>query len=241
MQTGLFDIVDVAAWLEPGEHRHEVVHAAAIEADWARRRAANPRLFNGRTILGTRWQVSEDRLSITCREVGYASLLHWLDMYGRAHEEKARDLRPPGGDIHFFANAVIVGSDGRVIMGRMAPHTYNAGHVYMPSGSFDPDDFDVGGVADFAGNMRREVLEETGLDLGEAEGEPGHRVYFGGNYLATFRVYRFRQASVRLIERAKSHLAGGEDELSNVLAVAPGETDAAMPRHVRAFMEAFTG
>ena len=129
----------------------------------------------------------------------------------------------------------------RCVVARMAGHTYNAGQVYMPSGSFEPSDF-IGGKADFAANMRREVMEETGLDLAEASAGAGYHVFHGGSFLAPFRLYRFAVPSAELVERAEAYLSrGGEDELAGVMAVAPGEIIEGMPRHVRAFMRHFDG
>lgn len=241
MEIGLFEVGDIVARLEPGRHPHELAFADEIEAQWRQKRARNPTLFNGRTILGTGWAVEDGVLRLTCREIGYKTLLHWLDRYGRAHERRARDARPPDNHIHFFANPVMVGSDGNVVVARMAELTYNAGQVYMPSGSFEPVDF-ADGTADLSGNMRREVLEETGIDLAEAREAPSYQVYFGGNFLALFRVYRFGAPTRVLMERAGAYLAdGGDGELTELFSLAPGEAHADMPFHASVFMKAFSG
>ncbi|MCG6858344.1 MAG: NUDIX hydrolase [Salaquimonas sp.] len=237
----LLEASEVSARLEPGVHGHAMENRKAIEADWAKRSAQNSHLFNGATVLATHWSLSGGRLEIVCREIDFATMLHWLAAYGRASEAQARKTLPPAGEIHFFASAAIVGSDDRVLVARMAAHTYNGGLVYMPSGSFEPSDF-VGDEADFAGNMRREVWEETGIDLAKASVEDGYRVYYGGSFLAPFRVYRFDVPASELVDQANAYLTrGADDELAGVMAVAPGEVLPEMPRHVRAFMQASKG
>ena len=77
--------------------------------------------------------------------------------------------------LHVFAMALPVGSDGGVLAGRMAAHTANAGCVYCASGAFDRDDI-IDGRFDADANMAREVAEETGLDLRDAEAATGYRV-----------------------------------------------------------------
>ena len=233
MDQRLIDISGVLARLEPGRHDHETANRAAIDADWERRIMANPTLFNGDTVLGARWSVTDDGLEIACRKTDYATLIHWLSTPG-ANTDSGSLL---GGEaVHFFANAVITGSDGKVVMGRMAGHTFNAGRVYMPSGSFDPDDF-IGGVADFAGNMRREVAEETGVDLGEAEAGNWSAVV-GKGRIAVFRPYRFEVPAEELAERARKWLATeGDGELADILTFAPGETHPDMPSHVALYMQ----
>jgi 8-oxo-dGTP pyrophosphatase MutT (NUDIX family) len=65
---------------------------------------------------------------------------------------------------HAFAHPMLVTKDNALIAIRMAAHTVNAGRIYFAAGSFEPEDF-PGGRVDAHGNMVREVMEETGLDI----------------------------------------------------------------------------
>ena len=66
---------------------------------------------------------------------------------------------------------MLVAADNALVAIRMAAHTVNAGRVYFAAGSFEPEDF-PGGRVDLHRNMVREVLEETGLDIGRREARP---------------------------------------------------------------------
>ena len=82
----------------------------------------------------------------------------------------------------------------------------------------------------------------TALPAGAEPVSADYQVYFGGNFLAPFRVYRFDEPSQALLKRADAYLSqGGDGELTEMFSFAPGETHEDMPRHVRAFMRAYPG
>ena len=65
-----------------------------------------------------------------------------------------------------------VAADGAFLLGVMGPHTINAGRIYFPCGTPDRSDI-VGGKVDLDLSVRRELKEETGLDVAEFTAEPG--------------------------------------------------------------------
>ncbi len=133
-----------------GRHPYEVEHSAAIEANWRMEKARQPALFDGQVVLFERLLLENGRLAGCGRLVRFATFLHWRAS-GRRH-----------GAHHAYANAIPVTRDNRLIAVEMAAHTANPGRIYFPSGSFDRDDVHAGRI-DVAGNMIREVREETGL------------------------------------------------------------------------------
>jgi 8-oxo-dGTP pyrophosphatase MutT (NUDIX family) len=71
----------------------------------------------------------------------------------------------------------------------MAPFTAAAGRWVFPGGMPDPDDISSARMLDFACNVGRELLEETGLDIGACEVDPGWTlVRDGGNAVLVKRV-----------------------------------------------------
>ncbi|TPW32922.1 NUDIX hydrolase [Pararhizobium mangrovi] len=200
-------LVHVAA----GHPFHAANHEAA-ERSWREEIARKPALFNGPVMLASAVDLAEGTVHATCHTVPYSTFLYW------------RRCRPVTGALHLFAMAVPVSSDGAVIVGRMGPQTVNAGTVYCPSGSFDPDDLTPEGTFDPDTNMHREVAEETGLDLAQATPEAGYDLVELGDFVVIARRFRFVETADVLLERARAHIAEEDQpELAEVMAVHSGE------------------
>jgi 8-oxo-dGTP pyrophosphatase MutT (NUDIX family) len=191
------DEIDVR--LDPAPHPFEQDNLPAIEENWRRETAINPHLFDGAVALLSELSYRDAVLAGRCHIVRYATFMYW-----RRH----RQAENAG---HAFAHAMLVSSDGALVAIRMGPHTVNAGRVYFAAGSFELEDFREGQV-DVAYNMRREVGEEIGIDLAEAETEPGKRHYLLSTRSGTviFRRYRARFTANELINRINDFLATEE-------------------------------
>ncbi len=166
---------DVHVELDAAPHPFESEHRDAAAAHWIEARAANPALFDGEIALLSRLALDGRRLVGRCHIVRYSTFLHW------------RRTRPSGAG-HAYTHAMLVASDNALVAARMGGHTANAGQVYFAAGSFEPVDF-RDGVADLEGNMHREVMEETGLDISGAEREPGWQAVAKESGTVVFRRY----------------------------------------------------
>jgi hypothetical protein len=124
----------------------------AIAANWQRRIADKPRMFNGRVLLVGDILVTPELCRGTYFETDYANLVGWIDM----------DY-PDTGVANGFAMGALRGSDGAFICGVMADHTVNADKVYFAAGTPDRADMRPDGTVDLAGSLTRELVEETGL------------------------------------------------------------------------------
>ncbi len=140
--------------LDPATHPFELLNADAIGQNWQLELQARPTVFDGTVVLLSEFGYAGRRLFGRCHAVRYSTFLYW-------RRERA------GTAAHAFAHPVLVAKDNALVAIRMAAHTVNAGKVYFAAGSFEPEDFPDGRV-DLHHNMAREVLEETGLDLGQA-------------------------------------------------------------------------
>jgi 8-oxo-dGTP pyrophosphatase MutT (NUDIX family) len=191
------DEIDVR--LDPAPHPFERENLAAIEENWRHETTINPHIFDGAVALLSELSYRDARLSGRCHIVRYATFMYW---------RRNRQAENAG---HAFAHAMLVSGDGALVAIRMGAHTVNAGRVYFAAGSFELEDFRDGQV-DVAYNMRREVREEIGVDLAEAETEPGRRHYLLSTQSGTviFRRYRMKPTANELINRINAFLTTQE-------------------------------
>ncbi|WP_183656257.1 NUDIX hydrolase [Brucella daejeonensis] len=220
----IIDRADVHVVSGPLSYAEE--NQAEIVANWTRERAVNPTLFDGEVYLAPEARLAGGRLEAGFRRTSFATLMHW-----RRHEVKARPW-------HIFGVGVIVSSDGYLIAGRMGDRTAAAGRIYFPAGSVDDKDIADKRV-DYEANCRREVLEETGLDLREARAEQQINLVTGNRSIALFRRHYFAMPSSELVSRIELYLSSqAEPELSEIILVkAAGAMGDDTPSYVRAFAD----
>jgi 8-oxo-dGTP pyrophosphatase MutT (NUDIX family) len=201
---------------------------AEIEVHFAERQRERPKLWNGRVLIGRNPEFSESRFSADYFEVDFASFLAWRD-WGF----------PDRGVFNGFGMGALRSSDGAFVLGEMAQHTANAGRIYFPSGTPDPDDVRDGAV-DVAGSVVREIFEETGLAKQDYTAEPHWDCVVVGAAIAMIRLLNVDMGGEALRARINANLARQHHpELSAVhLVHSRADFTAAMPRFVTAFLEA---
>jgi len=144
---------------------------------------------------------------------------------------------PAAGVRDCFAAAAVVARDGAILLGVMAPHTFNAGDIYFPSGTPDPGDI-LAGRVDLDFSVRRELKEETGLDAAEFDVQPGWTCVADGGLIVQVKTLRSAENAEDLRARILAHLRREEQpELSDIVIVrSPRDFVPAMPRFVTAFL-----
>jgi 8-oxo-dGTP pyrophosphatase MutT (NUDIX family) len=199
---------------------------ADIDAHFAIKRSEKP-IWNGRVLLGLNPVFTEDRFSADYFETDFASFLAW------------RDWGFPDQTIfNGFGMGALRGSDGAFILGEMGRHTSNAGRIYFPSGTPDPDDVRDGAV-DISGSVAREIEEETGLTPADYTAAAQWDCVVLGASIAMIRILHIDLAGEALRARIEANLARQQQpELSAIhLVRATSDLTAAVPRFVAAFVE----
>lgn len=203
----VFEVFSDRLTVLDGPHPWVTENQLAIEANWEREVAANPSLFNGLMVFQRELSFDGGHIEGRGHMVPFAAFLHWR-----------RSGRDAGGH-HLFAMPVILSADGAVIAIRMAETTANPGRVYSPAGSLDASDV-IDGTCDLHGNMCRETMEETGLDLNDMTAVTGLRAVHVANSVAAFRVFRSPRSEAMLRADVTNHIAADpRPEISELIGI----------------------
>ena len=212
------------SWRFAADRRNE------IDRNFAQIQTERPAVWNGRIVLLNHYAIRNGVLHGTCFETDFASLCAW------------RDWNFPDRSVsNIFAAAALRSADGAFLVGQMAPSTANAGLLNFPCGTPEPTDVDPSGRLDLACNLGRELLEETGIDIGELHAETGWTMVRDGCYLALLQRVASRQSADELRARIVRNLAHQQrPEFTDIRIIrSPADFDPAMPRFVTAFLNDF--
>ncbi|HZT27617.1 MAG TPA: NUDIX hydrolase [Pseudolabrys sp.] len=183
-------------------------------------------VWNGRVLLLHRQAISGGVFYGDYLETDYASFAAWRQ-WGS----------PPAGVHDCFGAAAVQTADGAFLLGVMGSHTLNAGNIYFFCGTPDPDDI-VGSKVDLASSVRRELKEETGIDMEQLDVEPRWTTVVDGPLIVQVRLLRAADSAEAVRKRILEFLARErQPELSDIRIVRSArDFDPAMPRFVTAFL-----
>lgn len=208
-------------WPFAAERREEI---AAHFADLQRVRSG---IWNGRVLLLRSLAIEGRVLRGTCFETDFAGFCAW------------RDWGFPDARVYnVFSAAALRCADGAFLLGEMAPSTANAGRIYFPCGTPEPDDVDATGFLDLASSVSRELLEETGLAIEALKSAPGWTMVRDRCYLALLRQVTSPLGAAELRASIVDHLAREQrPEFVDIHIVrSPADFAPAMPRFVKGYL-----
>ena len=219
---------DAEIAFEPWTWRFALDRRDEIARHFAKLQTKRPGVWNGRVLLLNRYAIVDRVLRAACFEADFASLCAWRDW-----------MPADSGAYNFFAVAALQAADGAYLVGEMASDTAAAGLIYFPCGTPEPDDIGAGGVFDLTGNLRRELLEETGIDLGELAVAPEWNLVRDRGFIGLLKRVTARQNADELRRRIMNNLSRqARPEFSAIHIVrGPDDLDPRMPPFVVAFLE----
>jgi hypothetical protein len=198
-----------------------------IAAHFVEKQRERPKIWNGRVLLARKAVFSGGRLSASYFETDFANLLAW------------RDWGVPDRTIfNGFGMGALRSSDGAFVLGEMDGATVNAGSIYFPAGTPDPNDV-ADGALDLAGSVAREMEEETGLMPGDYRPAPHWDCVVVDAAVAMIRILEIDMPGDALKTRIEANLARQEHpELCGIhLARTRADFHASMPHFIIAFLE----
>lgn len=225
-ENQVFGFDSVRLRLDAGMHPWQTAEHEAIEAYWARQESERPWLFNGTVFLHRDLGFRDGVLEGFSHRATYAALLHFVDVM-------------PDADVwQVFGAAAIVSSDNAMLLIKMGPQTANAGRVYAPSGTLDDSDV-RDGMVDVEGCIRREALEEVGIDMLTLRTEQQLLGWRQHGTVAVFRRFFADETADQLLARIRPHIRNAPDqEIADILAVrSVEEAGPTAPAHTRALLE----
>jgi 8-oxo-dGTP pyrophosphatase MutT (NUDIX family) len=230
IEIGTLDRAEIRfePWLWPFAARRR----AEIDSYFSELQRARAGVWNGRVLLLNSCAIEARILRGTCFEADYASFCAWR-AFARNEDDIIKD-----GIVNVFADAAILTADGAYLAGEMAPDTAAAGKIYFPSGTPEPDDLDAARLLDLEGNVRRELLEETGIDAAELMPQPGFSYVRDGSSMALVKTLHARQNAQELRDRIMKHIVSEErPELVDIhILRSAADFKPAMPRYITAYL-----
>jgi 8-oxo-dGTP pyrophosphatase MutT (NUDIX family) len=196
----IFKLAELDLRYEPAPWAFAQSRAEEIAAHWASRKAALPRLFDGRVLLLGRHRFAQRDDGATILRgayfaTDYKAFLAW------------RDFGFPDRSVcNCFSMAALQSSDGAFLLGEMAAHTANAGSVYFAAGTPDPSDI-VGACVDLAASARRELREETGISADEVATATGWTIVHAPPRIACMKIMRMAETAHGIKARVDAFLA----------------------------------
>ena len=192
-------------------HPYETENLAAIEDNWHAEVARNPALFDGKVLMFSKLSWRDGRIEGRCHAIRFATFLQW------------RRNGPETSVEHLFAQAMPVTSDGALIAIRMSARTASAGRVYFAAGAFDMSDVADGRI-DIVSNMRREVLEETGIDLEHCRSDAGMHGHSSDRGTVLTQRYYLDEPAETIAARIRAFIAADPDpEISDAVIIRGAE------------------
>jgi 8-oxo-dGTP pyrophosphatase MutT (NUDIX family) len=189
-------------------------------------RQVTPQLWNGRVLLMRDFAIRAGVLRGTYFEANFAEFLAWRDW----------DF-PDSAVVNCFAMGALRAIDGAYLLGVMSDYTVNAGRIYFPAGTPDPDDV-RGETVDLFGNVMRELAEETGLTAHDVSVAPGWRAVVDSSRIALMKRVDVACPAAQVRARILGHLARDmQPELCDIRIVrSVADLDHKMPGFVSAYL-----
>lgn len=178
-----------------------------IDDHWKQKTSYNDQLYNGVIYSINNISLGEDSVTIDLGKSDYAHYVYTLD--GKCENDLSCRAVAVG--------ALIKTSDNKLALGKMANHTSFPNVIQCPGGCIEFEDSHLG-IIDPLRTLRRELLEEIGIDIDGIEvAKPYIIVRKNLSYIGLCYVIQLTETSQQLYDTFLRLTQKGKSELSDII------------------------
>jgi hypothetical protein len=212
---GVLPVNNVFVRLDEAPWPFATQNSGKISSFWQEKLREQPHFFNGQVHVMTSWDIRDAQTSAAalignlCR-TNFASFLYWK-MNADSHSHLCNEVDFSGG-------AVVLCSDGALLMALTGDHTIAPGTLEFPSGFVDVSDFD-GDKLNFDRHVEREVIEELAITRDELDGPKEHLVSTADGIVQALSIFGLDTKGDEFVERWRRRAGLLRSEISDVVPI----------------------
>ncbi len=182
-------------------------HRTEIDAFWQEETTKNPSYFNGTVFMMLQGAIAQGVFQGDLIPVEFKAFCYWRAKV--QDDQSARDC---------FGSAVVITSDGALMLARQSAGNINAGLTYLPGGFIDQRDVSHDCQIGIRESVLRELAEETGLVQETFKVRSNYLITQIGRQVSIGVVIDVKLTSDELNEQIRAFLASEEQpELEEIV------------------------
>jgi hypothetical protein len=187
-------------------------NSVKISSFWQEQQRKHSHFFDGQVHVMTSWEIRGSKTSAAvfignlCR-TNFASFLYWKTYNAHSLNE-----------VDFSGGAVVLCSDGAVLMTLTGDHTIAPGTLEFPSGFVDVSDFD-GNKLNFDRHVEREVTEELAITREELDGPKKYILSVANGVVQALSIYVINTNGDEFAKRWRQRAGRLRSEIGDVIPI----------------------
>jgi hypothetical protein len=226
---GVTPVKNILVELDEASWPFATQNSGNISSFWQQKKRKHPHFFDGQVHVMTSWEIRgaqtsrADFIGNMCR-TNFASFLYWKMSGTHSHNE-----------VDFSGGAVVLCSDGALLMALAGDHTIAPGTLEFPSGFVDVSDFD-GNKLNFDRHVEREVVEELVISKDELDGPKKYLVSMADGIVQALSIFTVDTNGDEFAESWRRRAGSLRSEISDIIPIYRSSqlTGFSMKAHVKA-------
>ena len=209
---GVTPVKNIVVQLDEAPWPFATQNSGKISSFWQEKKRKHPHFFDGQVHVMISWEIRGAQTSGAafignmCR-TNFASFLYWKMSHAHSNNE-----------VDFSGGAVVLCSDGALLMALTGDHTTAPGTLEFPSGFVDVSDFD-GNKLNFDRHVEREVVEELVISKEELDGPKKYLVSMADGIVQALSIFTVDTNGDEFAERWRRRAGPLRSEISDVIPI----------------------